>query len=536
MKKTAIEKDPQFLNQTITSLVDQIDLFETFQDLSLKIISQFDLNGILDTFSHMLEEIMPYSYLASYIFQENDTGYRQVHASGHQPDDFDKLMPGDKMIQWVMHQGWWTILTDPQGKASDHVLSVLPLRTPAQRLGFIIMINEGGASAYNRKSSSIINFLISQTAIAIENQRLYAQVKASNNYMTNLLESISNGIIATDIQGRVSLINKNATAMLGIKSQKLVGLPYQKFLKGPVREQMEKLAQSILNQGYAMETMVTCSPYKEVKIMIGIIASPLVDPEGKTIGMIYIFRNMSASIEIARLTKLDQMKSEFVSNVSHELRTPLSIIKSYSEALLNQVGKADHETRERFLNVIDSETDRLSGIVSSLLDLSRIESGKFELDLRETALEQIIMSILIMMKPRTPNINFFTDFAADLPKVNADEDKLKEVILNLLSNAVKFSPTGGTVHIAVEKQKDRLVCAISDTGIGIPEDALQLIFKKFYRVDSSDTSEIEGTGLGLSIVKHILTAHGGDISVESELGKGSVFSFFLPLYRGDSEI
>ena len=229
---------------------------------------------------------------------------------------------------------------------------------------------------------------------------------------------------------------------------------------------------------------------------------------------------MSASKEIERLTKLDEMKSEFVSNVSHELRTPLSIIKSYTEALLTQVKPDDHQTREQFLSVIDDETDRLTTIVSNLLDLSRIESGKFHLDYSMFYLSDIVNSVVSVFKPKAANINIFTDFQNDLPLIEADKDKIREILVNLIANSIKFSPMGGTISISVEKVKNLLLCSISDTGIGIPKDKINHLFEKFFRVDNSDAYEIEGTGLGLSIVKHIIDTHQGGVSVDSEIGKG----------------
>ena len=178
--------------------------------------------------------------------------------------------------------------------------------------------------------------------------------------MSNILESISNGIMSINMKGDVTSINKNTTAILGIKTKHLVGKHYQHFLKGNLKKEIDELFSEILDKGFAFESMVNHSPYKEVSIIVGITVSLLSDKNRKTIGVIFIFRDLSASKEIARLTKLDEMKSEFVSNVSHELRTPLSIIKAYSEALLTQVKPEDHNTREQFLSVIDNETDRLA--------------------------------------------------------------------------------------------------------------------------------------------------------------------------------
>jgi len=398
-------------------------------------------------------------------------------------------------------------------------------------VGFMVITTDFNPSLYNLKLNPILNFLASQTAIAIENQTLYAKINNTNAYLTNLLESISNGIMAVNMKGEVTLLNKNVTAILGIKTKKATGCPYHSFLTGNLRQEMDKLFSAILDKGFVMESMIKHSPFKGIHILIGITASLLTDRNKNVIGIIFIFRDMSASKEIERLTKLDEMKSEFVSNVSHELRTPLSIIKSYSEALLTQVKPDDHETREQFLTVIDTVTDRLSGIVSNLLDLSRIEAGKFSLNYSVFSLKDMVCSVISDFTSKPSNIDILTDFDDKLPGINADAEKIREVLINLVGNSIKFSPMGGTINITVEKQDEFISCSVSDTGIGIPKDKIKHIFKKFYRVDNSDICEIQGTGLGLSIVKHIIDAHKGKIAADSILGEGSVFTFCLPFSR-----
>jgi len=531
MMTKPLEKDHQFLTRTISSLTDQVDLFETFQDLSLKIISQFDLNAIFNTFSGIVKEVVPYQSIAVYLFHEDGKNFSRVYPLERVTPNPQEVLPDDGIIHWVMDQGRWTVITDFQDQKATAITSILPIKSPRQAVGFLVMTTDVDPSLYNQKLTSVLNFLASQTAIAIENQSLVARINNSNAYLTNMLESISNGIMAVNMKGEVTLINKNVTAILGIKTKKVINRHYQSFLKGNLRQEMDQLFAGILDKGFVMESMVHHSPFKGIHIVIGITASLLVDKNRNTIGIIFIFRDMSASKEIERLTRLDEMKSEFVSNVSHELRTPLSIIKAYSEALLTQVKPQDHDTREQFLSVIDSETDRLSTIVSNLLDLSRIEAGKFRLDYSVFSLKDLVNSVISVFKAKPSNIDILTDFHENLPEIEADLEKIREVLINLIANSIKFSPMGGTVSITVEPQEGFVSCSVSDTGIGIPKDKIKHIFKKFYRVDNSDIAEIPGTGLGLSIVKHVLDAHRGRIAVDSILGEGSVFTFFLPISR-----
>lgn len=527
-----LEEDHQFLNQTISSLTDQIDLFETFQGLSLKIVSQFNLQSIFETFSSIVHEIMRYQVADIYLLGDSMTAFDKVWPTKVASVPASDLPCDEKIIQWVMEQGRWRVVTDLQEKDADSIISVLPIKSPKRDHGFMIIQTAFTPSMYNQKIGSILEFLSSQTAIAIQNQGLYTEIKQANAFMHNMLESVTNGIMALDLEGRITLINKNATAIFGIMEKNIIGRHFEDFLNTPMKKAVRDIFSSALAGKMLPEMMLNHTPYKEVDIVVGITASMLNDREGELIGVVFSLRDMTASKEIERLTKLDQLKSEFVSNVSHELRTPLSIIKSYTEALLTQVAPDDKETREKFLSVVDSETDRLSGMVSNLLDLSRIEAGKFKLNYKKIDLPDIINSLLAIQKAEVKNIHFFTEYDEDLPLIDADKDKIHEALLNLISNSIKFSPTGGTVNVSVERKGDFLSCSVADTGIGIPQNQLGRIFEKFYRVDNSDTYEIEGTGLGLSIVKHIIESHKGHIRVESIKGKGSIFTIELPVNRG----
>ena len=228
-----------------------------------------------------------------------------------------------------------------------------------------------------------------------------------------------------------------------------------------------------------------------------------------------------------RLKELDRMKSEFLSTAAHELRTPLTSIVGFSEILLKR--KLDEERSNRFLRIINEESVSLAGLINDLLDVSRIESGKgFKINKAPTDLGGIILENVDLFKSQTDKHTFEVNLPPDLSKIELDKDKINQVIENLLSNALKFSPKGGSLTVSVDKTDEKVKVAITDTGMGIPEKDLPHIFEKFYRAESSSIQAIGGTGLGLAIVKYIVESHGGEISVESKLGKGSTFSFTLP--------
>ena len=229
-----------------------------------------------------------------------------------------------------------------------------------------------------------------------------------------------------------------------------------------------------------------------------------------------------------KLRQIDRMKSEFLSNVSHELRTPLQSISGFTRLILR--GEVpDPETQQEFLQIIDSESQHLNNLIDSLLDMSRLESGRFQINKQPLPIRETINDALKSFHTlaHEKNITLSEDMPAELPETEADGARLRQVVINLLSNAIKFSDPGGSVMVKVKSQNRELLFQCRDQGIGIPEAAMPHLFERFYRAE--DKLSRGGTGLGLYISKQIIEAHGGRIWVESEVGKGSTFSFTLPL-------
>jgi len=229
-----------------------------------------------------------------------------------------------------------------------------------------------------------------------------------------------------------------------------------------------------------------------------------------------------------RLKELDRIKSEFLSVAAHELRTPLTSILGFSEILLKR--KLDKEKENRFLKIINEQSQSLSGIINDLLAVSHIESGKgFEFKKSSIQIKDIILKNVDLFKSQTDKHTFKVNLPSHLSKIEADKNRIDQVIENLLSNAIKFSPKGGKIGVSLEKTNKDLKVTVSDTGLGIPKKDLPHIFDRFHRADNVSTDAIGGVGLGLTIAKYIIDSHKGRIWVESEPGKGSTFSFTLPI-------
>jgi signal transduction histidine kinase len=251
-------------------------------------------------------------------------------------------------------------------------------------------------------------------------------------------------------------------------------------------------------------------------------------------------RDFAAQLERANqeLKRADGMKSEFVSVASHELRTPLATIKNAIQLVLRGKAGEINETQTNFLSMADKNINRLTNILNNLLDLSRIESGRIKIKSQELDLRGLVEFILSSFKPQAEgkSIHLDMEVVEGFSPVYGDRENIEQILTNLLGNAIKFTPEGGKVSVLVNPFREEggmVAISVRDSGIGIPEDQLEKVFKKFYQVEGSLHRSVSGTGLGLAITKGLVEAGDGTIWVESEIGKGSTFTFTLPVSKGE---
>jgi two-component system, OmpR family, phosphate regulon sensor histidine kinase PhoR len=232
--------------------------------------------------------------------------------------------------------------------------------------------------------------------------------------------------------------------------------------------------------------------------------------------------------DLTRVRKLETVRRDFISNISHELRTPLASLKALTETLQDGA-LSDPQAAPRFLGLMVTEVDALTQMAQELLDLSRIESGQVELLLKPVTPEKLLISAAERMRLQTERagLSLRVECQDNLPKVNADEPRIEQVLVNLIHNSVKFTRPGGEITLLAEAGEGVVRCAVKDTGMGIPAEDVPRIFERFYRVDKSRAGG--GTGLGLSISRHLVESHGGQIWAESVEGQGSTFYFTLPV-------
>lgn len=282
----------------------------------------------------------------------------------------------------------------------------------------------------------------------------------------------------------------------------------------------------------AVRAVLRGAPRVEAEIVTGTLRQHFF---AVTVASVKAAENSGAVIvlhDITDLRKLERIRRDFVANVSHEFKTPLTAIQGFAETLLAGA-MDDPQNRLRFLQIILDHSRRLARLTDDLLELSRMDADRVDLEVDRLSVSQFVQSCIetTQRSAAEKNLRVSVNLKTSLPDIAADRRRLAEVLQNLLDNAVQYTPSGGRITVSASSDGDEVEFTVSDTGIGIPKVDQPRIFERFYRVDVARSREVGGTGLGLSIAKHLVEAHGGRIWVESEVGQGSQFHFTVPVFQ-----
>lgn len=353
--------------------------------------------------------------------------------------------------------------------------------------------------------------------MADQTQKAFSELTEQGHQLEAVLQGMDDGVLAVDQYDNILLFNERVKALLqnsGLKiGEKLDGSIVLSQLAGYLREALE--TDSVVR--------------KEIKLsnperIMTVYAAPLNAEDAKDGGLLVLS-------DVTEVRKLQQLRSEFVANVTHELKTPLTSIRGFIELLKS--GDRDEETRQYFYDVLDIEAERLHHLIDDMLVLSQIENAKDDVQTVPCNLNQEIETVLRRAKPIAEKNGIVLRLEAEEAfLVASSPTRLQQLFGNLVENAIKYNKPQGRVTVTLQRQRNMVLVKVKDTGIGIPQEHLPRLFERFYRVDSSRSREIGGTGLGLSIVKHLAGLYHGDVSVESVVGEGSVFTVRLPLLEG----
>jgi two-component system phosphate regulon sensor histidine kinase PhoR len=337
--------------------------------------------------------------------------------------------------------------------------------------------------------------------------------------VTAIVDGMVEGVIAVDGHERIVLMNERARTIFHLQAARGERKPFLEVVRNAELHEVFRESRAAAPGVVVRREVSLMAPAGRVLQVHGV---PLQLGGGET-GVVIVLH------DITELRRLEQVRTEFVANVSHELRTPLTAIAGYVETLLGGALEEPQNAR-RFLEIVHRQTARLGRLINDLTDLSNIELGKVTLELAPTELADVVDSVLAVIQPRAEagGVALSAKIAPDLPPVMADHDRLAQILINLLDNAVKYTPRGGAVTTrAIEAPADTVEVSIEDSGVGIPPADLPRLTERFYRVDKARSRELGGTGLGLAIVKHLVLAHGGQLAIESELGRGTTVRFTL---------
>ena len=340
-----------------------------------------------------------------------------------------------------------------------------------------------------------------------------------------VLAHVADGVLLVDNHGVVRFWNSAAERITGLTGDRVLGRRADATIPGwrvavrqiPVSEAEER----------DRNVPATTVPLEVEGRELWLAASGVAFSDG----IVYSFRDISED------ERLDQAKTDFVATVSHELRTPLASVYGAALTLQRHFDNLEEPQRKRLLNLIAEEADRLSDIIDDILLASRLDSGRLQLESERFDARQVAQGVVEGARMRAPEgIHFALSAPATLPQASGDGDKVRQVLSNLVENAVKYSPGGGRIAVRLEHDDDRVRFEVEDEGLGIPLDEQDRIFKKFYRLDPNLTLGIGGTGLGLYISRELVRRMGGEITVSSMPGRGSIFAFDLPVARSGTAL
>jgi two-component system phosphate regulon sensor histidine kinase PhoR len=346
----------------------------------------------------------------------------------------------------------------------------------------------------------------------------YRVMKESLNAV---IDSLSDGIVVTDELGKVILYNQKAEALLGIAGKAALGQPFQDHIKNDV---LVGLITKILTQNMSYHAGEVCL-MDTGNVRLRVHTNPVRDTKGLLIGSVTLFH------DVAQLSAIDKIKSDFLSMVSHQLKSPLSSTLLQTSILLDGIVGGLNEKQRDLVQKVKAKIKGMTDLVNDILDVCIIEDRGYAAQIESLDLSEILQRSIELMQPLAQDKDIALQVTVEdqLPLISGNKSGMEAMFINLISNAIKYTHLGGQVSIGLRKDAKYLQVKVSDTGIGIEDKDILRIFDKCYREKSERTKNISGTGLGLSIVKGVVDAHYGSISVESEIGKGSTFTVLLPL-------
>lgn len=438
----------------------------------------------------------------------------------------------------------------------------------------ILYIDDFKSRQFSERQKASLNLLSGLIGVCIDKFELIKKIENMRLESMNLMEASNDMVLITDPSGLITVFNDKVTELLGYSNQYITG----KNINSLIKDDLWKVIKNELARKSELtdyEVRLIGSGRREIDVRLSAIE--LKDSGGKPSGLIFVLRSLKEEKDIQKAMKdrakeleelkenlekkvrerteelekinrqleyANQLKGRFIANMSHELRTPLNSILGFSDVLLNRTFGNLTENQERYIKNIYSSGKHLLELINNILDIAKIESGKYEMVYETFLIDEVIGEVINIMKSLAENkfIEIFVSIGESISTITADRVKLKQILYNLLSNAIKFTPEGGMVKVDVvmEENVDKLHTgsipgiefirfSVQDTGIGIGPEDKERIFDEFEQANTTFSKKYGGVGLGLALTKKLVELHGGNITVGSNLGEGSTFAFWIPV-------
>ncbi len=565
-----VELEQRVIERT-SELQDEKDRLATIHQISTEVSSTLDLDALLNASLQLLADITRAEHASIMLVEQDDSSLmvtRAVLGVPPNPNNYIRFPMGSGIAGWVAQHRVGLLIDDiskderwvsvPGGsirKREGAMLSV-PLVMQGDVLG-VVSLSHRQIGFFHEGHLRMLNACAGAMAIGINNANLFQMISAEaerryelldrqqkeSSQIQAILQSLNDGVIVCDLDGGVLVTNPGAATILGRNVEDLVlwnlheiiarymgvratDMPLEDLLRRPMtRDEQPRFFQAMLKVGG-----------RTVSLSLG----PVLKDDNELLGALMVLRDITREVEA------DRLKTEFIGTMSHELRTPMTAIKGFTQ-LLSMGGLGPlNETQREFVTTIYSNTERMIALINDVLDITKIESGSVDLELRSLHLVEALSGVVAELKGLTVERRHELSISIPpgLPLVRADAHRLHQILFNLVVNALKYTPKGGQVWVEAyetqyqdlpEEVRDSLVqgrrytqLSVRDTGVGIAAEDLPRIFDRFYRAENSLKIEAGGTGLGLSLVKPLVELLGGRIWVRSTPGEGSTFSFVLP--------
>lgn len=432
---------------------------------------------------------------------------------------FVKLEEGSVPVSYL--EEWQAADTGPVGAQS--IFFRIPLSVGNHMLGSLFIAIPEGAGLTHQDQQFVQTFAHS-LAVLLQNDVILSEMQSKHTFLHTVLQSMSDAIVLTDINGRVVYANPRIAEIFGLSERELLGLPHEQMLQ-VIFTKIEKELDEQGGKEAGLRRFQLQRDTGEERICL-YTSFPAAGENGTEYGKVFLWR------EITKEHEIDRLKNDLISLASHEFKTPITSIRGSVETLLRTDVQWDEDFKQELLIGVHEDIERIQSLVDDWLDISKIDSGSLRIHPAPLHIESIIESARHRLKPmENHNVEIEVAIPSGLSLVFADKVRMEQVILNLLINAMRYNvETNPRIRITARQDSEFVHVKISDNGIGINPKHLNTIFDRFYRVDSTSTRSTAGTGLGLSISKGIIEAHRGRIQVESRVGEGSEFTVSIPRY------